>query len=140
MLAFCSIPRQKLTGEQLNKHVFVSISVYLSVILKWENSDAVLYQYIQFKYGHSIPFQVSNLLLEMPTTFLYISYQQYYKIQWNIYVHVFIEVHLATNLKRNQNDFTNKERIFIVSQSMLIHCHLQTDYTIYPQHYNGQIN
>ena len=25
------------------KHVFVSISVYLSVILKWENSGAVLY-------------------------------------------------------------------------------------------------
>ena len=121
------------------KHVFVSISVYLSVILKWENSGAVLYQYIQFKYGHSIPFQVSNLLLEMPTTFLCISYQQYYKIQWNIYVHVFIPVHLATNLKRNQNDFTNEETIFIVSQSMLIYRHLQTDYTIYPQHYNGQM-
>ena len=122
------------------KHVFVSISVYLSVILEWENNDAVLYYQVELKYGHSIPFQVSNLLLEMPTTFLYTSYQQYYKIQWNIYVHVFIPVHLATNLKRNQNDFTNKETIFIVPQSMLVHCHLQTDCTIYPQHYNGQIN
>ena len=116
---------------------FGSISVYLSVLVTWENNYAILYFQAQHKCRYPRTSQVSNLLLDISTTIfnniLLNSIARFCETFLCLCSFQYIQQHLL------ENEFTNNERI-CMSQSMLVHSHLQTDCRVFLHHSHVHIN